>query len=243
MVHQPVIEVRNLGVCYARRSGFMRSSQFWALHDVNFQLNHGETIGIVGNNGAGKSTLLRVLAGILAPDRGELVMHGGRASLLSLQIGLVPYLSGRDNAILSGMLLGMPRREVIARMDQIIDFSGLADFIDEPVRGYSSGMRARLGFAVAFQADPDVLLIDEVLGVGDADFRAKSSALMREKIESDKTVVLVSHSEETVAELCDRVVWIDRGVTRAVGPAEEVLDLYKQSAQIAARKAPGARKA
>jgi lipopolysaccharide transport system ATP-binding protein len=237
MSHQPVIEVRNMGVCYTRRSGLMRSSKFWALHDVSFQLNHGESIGIVGHNGAGKSTLLRVLAGILAPDRGEVVMHGGRASLLSLQIGFIPYLSGRENAVLSGILLGLTRREVLARMDEIVGFAELGDFIDEPMRSYSSGMKARLGFAVAFQADPDVLLIDEVLGVGDAAFRAKSSAVMREKIESDKTVVLVTHSEETVLELCDRAVWIDHGVTRAVGPAEEVMELYRRSAPAVPDKA------
>lgn len=214
----------------------MRSSRFWALNDVSFDLNHGETIGIIGQNGAGKSTLLRVLAGILAPDRGSVRSYAGSASLLSLQVGFVPYLSGRENAILSGILLGMTRREVLASMDDIIAFSELGDFIDEPVRSYSSGMRARLGFAVAFQADPDVLLIDEVLGVGDAAFKAKSAAVMREKIESDKTVVLVSHSEETVLDFCDRVVWIEHGVTRAVGSAEEVAQLYKDSVPSGSKK-------
>ncbi len=230
-----------MGVCYTRRSGLMRSSKFWALHDVSFDLMHGETIGIVGHNGAGKSTLLRVLAGILAPDLGQMVMHGGRASLLSLQVGFIPYLSGRDNVVLSGILLGLTRRQVLARMDDIIDFAELGDFIDEPMRSYSSGMKARLGFAVAFQADPDVLLIDEVLGVGDAAFRAKSAAVMREKINSDKTVVMVTHSEETVLELCDRVVWIDHGVTRKVGPTREVMDEYRASVPAPVRRGQGGR--
>lgn len=236
MSGEPMIQVRNMGVCYTRRSGFMRSSRFWALHDVSFDLQHGETIGVIGQNGAGKSTLLRVLAGILAPDRGSVKMLGGRASLLSLQVGFVPYLSGRENAMLSGILLGMTRRQVLASMDQIIAFAELGDFIDEPVRSYSSGMRARLGFAVAFQADPDVLLIDEVLGVGDAAFRAKSAAVMHEKIRSDKTVVLVTHSEEIALDFCDRIVWIDHGVTRAVGPAAEVIEQYRASVPTVVKK-------
>jgi lipopolysaccharide transport system ATP-binding protein len=169
------------------------------------------------------------------------VMHGGRASLLSLQVGFIPYLSGRDNVVLSGILLGLTRRQVLARMDDIIGFAELGDFIDEPMRSYSSGMKARLGFAVAFQADPDVLLIDEVLGVGDAAFRAKSAAVMREKINSDKTVVMVTHSEETVLELCDRVVWIDHGVTRRVGPTREVMDEYRDSMPAPVRRSQGGR--
>jgi len=229
MSHETVIELHNVGVCYARRSGFMRSSKFWALHDVSFKLQHGETLGVIGHNGAGKSTLLRLLAGILSPDHGEVVTRAGRVSLQSLQVGFVPYLSGRDNAILSGIMLGMRRSAVLEKMDEICDFAELGDFFDEPVRSYSSGMRARLGFAVAFQADPDVILIDEVLGVGDAAFREKSAAAMRAKIATDKTVVVVTHSVETVEDLCDRVIWIDHGVTRAVGGTQEVLAEYQKS--------------
>lgn len=226
MQKQPIITLNNIGVRYTRRAGFMRSADFWALHDVSFTLNHGETLGVIGRNGAGKSTMLRVLAGILAPDRGRLEMATDKVSLLSLQVGFIPYLTGRQNAILSAMLLGVSRREVIERMDRIIEFSELQDFIDEPVRGYSSGMRARLGFAVAFQADPDVLLVDEVLGVGDARFKEKSADAMRQKIASNKTVVIVTHHAETALELCDRVVWIDKGVTRAMGDAETIVEQY-----------------
>ncbi|HSC47313.1 MAG TPA: ABC transporter ATP-binding protein [Gammaproteobacteria bacterium] len=229
MTSEPLIELNNVGVCYARRSGFMRSSKFWALHDVTFQLHHAETLGVIGHNGAGKSTLLRLLAGILSPDRGEIVMRATRVSLQSLQVGFVHYMSGRENAILSGIMLGMRRRTVLEKIDEIRDFAELGDFFDEPVRSYSSGMRARLGFAVAFQADPDVILIDEVLGVGDAGFRQKSAAAMRAKIASDKTVVVVTHSVETVQELCDRVIWIDHGITRAVGNTKEVLTEYQKS--------------
>lgn len=225
---EPVIELKNVGVCYSRRSGFMRQSKFWALHDVTFDLRHGETLGVIGHNGAGKSTLLRLLAGILSPDHGRIVTRATRVSLQSLQVGFVPYLSGRDNAILSGIMLGLRRNKVIEKMDEIRDFAELGDFFDEPVRSYSSGMRARLGFAVAFQADPDVILIDEVLGVGDAAFREKSAAAMRNKIVSDKTVVVVTHSVETVRELCDRVIWIDHGITRIVGDTEDVLAEFQR---------------
>jgi lipopolysaccharide transport system ATP-binding protein len=224
-----IIELQNIGVSYTRRRGFMRSSSFWALHDVSFDLRHGETLGVIGHNGAGKSTLLRVLAGILAPDKGRVIRGDERISLLSLQLGFAPYLSGRQNAILSGILLGLSRREMEQRMDAIISFAGLEDFIDEPVRAYSSGMRARLGFTIAFQADPDVLLVDELMGVGDADFKVKSTTAMREKIASDKTVVIVTHSIETVLDLCDRVVWIHRGVTAEVGEPAAVVRSYQNS--------------
>jgi lipopolysaccharide transport system ATP-binding protein len=229
-----IIELRNVGVCYMQRSRFMRHSRFWALHDVSFDIRHGETLGIIGNNGAGKSTLLRLLAGILAPDSGEVLSGTDRISLLTLQAGFVPYLSGRQNALLSGILLGMSHRDVSARMQVIIDFSGLEEFIDQPLHTYSSGMRARLGFTVAIQADPDVLLVDEVLGVGDANFMEKSTSAMREKIASDKTVVIVTHNAETVLELCDRVVWVHRGVTQQIGAPREVVDAYRASFKQAA---------
>jgi lipopolysaccharide transport system ATP-binding protein len=151
---------------------------------------------------------------------------GSRASLLTLQVGFVHHLSGRDNAILSGMLLGLSRREMVARMAEIAAFAELEARIDEPVSTYSTGMRARLGFAVAFLADPDILLIDEVLGVGDAEFQQKSRAAMRAKIRSEKTVIVVSHNPSVVQELCDRVVWIHEGVTEFEGDTEEGLAAY-----------------
>jgi len=222
-----VVRVRNVGVSYSRRAGFLRNTAFWALHDVSFDLYHGETLGIVGRNGAGKSTLLRVLAGIMAPDRGAIAFEAGcRASLLSLQVGFVPYLSGRENAILSGLLLGMHRREIEERMPAITEFSGLGDFIDEPIRSYSTGMRARLGFAVAFHANPEILLVDEVLGVGDEEFREKSSQAIKERIHSDHTVVLVSHQVQALLDLCDRLVWVEGGTTRMEGDARTVMDAY-----------------
>ena len=222
------LTLRNVGAFYWRRTGYLRKERFWALENVSFDLHHGESLGVIGRNGAGKSTLLQLLAGILRPDHGTLVNHGVQATLLSLQIGFVPYLSGRQNAILSGMLLGLSKQEVEQKMTDIRAFSELGDFFDQPINAYSSGMKARLGFSVAFQLNPDVLLIDEVLGVGDADFKAKSSQVMREKIRSDKTIVLVSHSPGTIRQLCDRTVWIDNGVTQAEGDTAEVLDHYEQ---------------
>ena len=222
------LTLKNVGAFYWRRTGYLHKERFWALRDVSFDLHHGESLGVIGRNGAGKSTLLQLLAGILRPDQGTLINHGVRATLLSLQIGFVPYLSGRQNAILSGMLLGLAKQEVEEKMADIRAFSELGDFFDQPINAYSSGMKARLGFSVAFQLNPDVLLIDEVLGVGDAEFKAKSSQIMREKIRSDKTIVLVSHSPGTIRQLCDRAVWIENGATRAEGETTEVLDRYEQ---------------
>lgn len=220
-----VLSLRNVGVYYQRRRG---KSRLWALEDVSLDLYKGETLGVVGRNGAGKSTLLRVLAGIIRPDRGEYVNFGYQASLLSLQLGFVAYLSGRENIMLSGMLLGMQRKEIEKRIDDIIAFAELDEFIDEPIQTYSSGMRARLGFSTAFHIDPDVLLIDEVLGVGDGQFVEKSKSVMKEKISSDKTVVMVSHNLNAIRGLCDRAVWIEDARTVAEGPADEVLEAYRE---------------
>lgn len=229
VMEDPIMSLKNVSVSYRRRSGFLRWSRYWALEDVSFNLYHGETLGVVGKNGAGKSTLLRVMAGIIAADRGVIDRGGCTVSLLSLQVGFIPHLSGRQNAILSGMLLGMSRKYVEKKMNQIIAFSGLEDFIDEPVRTYSTGMCARLGFSVSIQMDPDVILVDEVLGVGDAEFREKSSKALREKISSNKTVVIVSHDEGTLRELCDRVLWIDGKENNNVGDVDSVLASYNSS--------------
>lgn len=201
-------------------------SKYTPLNDISFEIHRGETIGVIGRNGAGKSTMLRLIAGILEPDGGRIVNHGARVSLLSLGVGFVPHLSGRQNAMLSGMLLGLRRNEIAQRMDAIMEFSDLGVFFDQPLHTYSSGMRARLGFSVAIQVDSDILLIDEVLGVGDEEFRIKSTAEMKRLIKSDKTVVLVSHSLPTVKELCDNVIWIEGGVVKAAGDTETLLKLY-----------------
>lgn len=223
----PLLSLRQVGLAF-RQGGLRlgRKHEFWVLKDIDFDLYRGETLGVIGRNAAGKSTLLRLLAGIIRHDRGTLINRSRSVALLSLQAGFVPYLTGRQNAILNGILLGLRRCEVDARMDAIIEFSELGDFIEQPLSTYSSGMRARLGFAVAYQVDPDILLIDETLGVGDEEFKVKSTQAMHERIRSDKTIVLVSHAPGTIRELCDRAIWVEEGVTRAVGNVSEVTQAY-----------------
>ena len=225
----PLIQLDKVSVSYRKRAGFMRWKLFWALQDVSFELHQGETLGVIGRNGSGKSTLLRLLAGIISPDRGEVKTQECSVSMLGLQVGFIPHLSGRENAILSGMFLGMPKSEVVKRLDAIMAFSELDGFFDEPVKSYSMGMRARLGFATAIQIDPDVLLIDEVLGVGDAVFRKKSTAAIKDKINSNKTVVLVSHNLATLEETCQRLVWIEKGKLVEVGPTADILEKYNST--------------
>jgi lipopolysaccharide transport system ATP-binding protein len=227
----PALSLEDVAVCYSRRGRLFARSHHWALHGVSLDVLHGETLGVIGGNAAGKSTVMRVLAGIIKPDRGSLRNHGVVASLHSLNVGVVPHLTGRENAVLSGILLGLRRREINARMEAIRDFSGLGEFLDQPVAVYSSGMRARLGFSVAFQAEPDVLLVDEVWGVGDEAFRRKSTQAMQEMARSNRTVVIVSHGLDLIRRFCSRVVWLEDGRTRAIGPPGEIVDAYEQASQ------------
>ncbi len=206
-----ILHLENVGVAYqgVRRVG---TRGFWALEDVSLDLHEGETLGVIGRNGAGKSTLLRVIAGILQPDRGRVSLKRPlRIQMLALGLGFVPHLSGRDNATLSGMLLGLRRREIESRLPAIRDYSELGDFFEQPLNTYSSGMVMRLGFSVAMQSQPDVLLIDEVLGVGDAEFLKKSENDLRQRMRSGMTCVLVSHQDSLIAELSHRAVWIEHG--------------------------------
>ncbi len=222
----PIVTLREVGVCFRQRTGLLKHRDFWALKNVSLNLYHGETLGVIGRNGAGKTSLLKVIAGIITPNRGCLINKKYRASLLSLQLGFVSNLSGRDNVILSGLLLGLTRKQVMSKMEYIVEFAEIGEFINQPIRTYSSGMKARLGFSIAIQANPDILLIDEILGVGDADFRAKSSAALRDMIRSDKTVVIVSHQPEMIRSLCNRAVWIEDRKTRIEGQVDEVLSAY-----------------
>lgn len=222
-----LINFDRVGVGYRIKNNVWNRSRHWALHDVSFTLRRGETLGVIGNNGAGKSTLLKLLGGIIEPNRGTIHKSAGLSVLLlSLQVGFMPHLSGRENAIISGMLLGMRRRQVENAMAEIVEFAGLEDHIDRPVFTYSTGMKARLGFAVAQQIDPDVLLIDEAIGVGDEAFRKKSLDAMLKKVRSSKTMVMVSHNATTIETYCDRVVWIDGGRVRAMGEPQPVLKEY-----------------
>lgn len=232
-----VVEVENAGLYYWLKRGVLRREKFWALRNVSFSLHRGESLGVIGRNGVGKSTLLRLLAGVTVPDEGRIELHNATANLMTLQLGFVPYLSGRENAIMSGLLFGLSRQEIESNMEWIVQFSGLEEFIDQRLDTYSNGMKARLGFAVAYQADPDVLLIDEVFGVGDSDFRARSTKLLRDRVQSDKTVVMVSHNSTFIKNNCSRVIWIESGHVVAEGPAEEVVDEYEALIKAERRKA------
>jgi lipopolysaccharide transport system ATP-binding protein len=197
-----------------------------ALKDISLSIQKGETLGIIGANGSGKSSLLQVIAGIFRPDRGTVTWHCSKISLLSLSLGFDPQLSGRENILISGMLLGARKQEVAGKTADIIAFSELGGKIDEPLKTYSSGMRARLGISIALEMHAELLLIDEVLGVGDGKFRKKAQAAMINKIGSDQTVVFVSHSMDHVRQLCNRVVWLHDGRIRHSGPTEQTVDKY-----------------
>ena len=225
-MRSPLISVQNLGMSYRKRLSLSRKAPHPVLTNVTFDLFPGETLGIIGKNGVGKSTLLRLLAGILKPDHGKITSRAHTTSLLSLNLGLDPNLNGIDNAIMSALLLGFSREEAERNLSEIFTFSELGQAIHEPVKTYSSGMNTRLGFSIAIHLRPDVLLIDEVLGVGDAEFRKKSELALRKKIVSNQTVVLVSHNNVQVKSLCDRVIWIERGKVMLAGDAEQVIEQY-----------------
>ncbi len=218
-----LIRAEHVGVYYRLRRKLAGSKQFWALRDVSLEVRQGEALGVLGSNGAGKSTLMRALAGIIGVDRG-CIWRDPRFSvaLLSLGVGFEGNLSGRQNAILSGLLLGMRRATIEQRLDAVCDLAGLGEFFEQPVFTYSSGMVLRLGFAVAMQANPDVLLIDEVFAVGDVNFREKSTRAVQARLEAGRTVVLITHDLISLRRLCTRAVWIDGGTTRLSGSVEEV---------------------
>lgn len=202
--------------------------EFDVLHDVSFTVPPGEMVAVIGRNGAGKTTLLRVLAGIVRPDKGVVRLNGRLSPVLELGGGFSGELSGRKNVFLYGALLGLSRREIQQRFDAIVDFSGIADFLESPVKHYSSGMLVRLAFAVASQIDPDILLLDEVLAVGDAEFQAKCLRRVVEFRETGKTILLVTHALSNVVDVCDRAVLIDHGRLLEDGKPREVLAAYER---------------
>src|SRR5918992_454225 len=200
--------------------------EFWALRDVSFAVAPGETVGLIGPNGSGKSTLLKCLARILRPDEGRIRIQGRLSALLEVGAGFHPELTGRENVFLNGAILGLGQAEIRNRFDEIVEFAGLERFIDTPVKSYSSGMYVRLGFAIAVNVHPDVLLVDEVLAVGDEQFQRKCLARFEEMRRTGRTVVLVTHALDTVRELCDRAVFLREGGVADVGPATSVVDTY-----------------
>ena len=200
---------------------------FLAINKVSFAVREGETFGILGRNGAGKSTLLALIAGVLRPTSGRISVQGHISPLLELGIGFTLELTGVENILINGVLLGLRRKQIEAKLDDIIDFSGLSSFIDQPLKTYSSGMLGRLGFAIAIHAQPDILLVDEVLAVGDAEFQEKCSARIMDLQKAGVTIVLVSHNLYTVETICDRALWIDKGGIVTLGSPQEVVARYQ----------------
>ena len=204
----------------------LKNSRYEVLREVTFRVGQGESLGIIGRNGAGKSTLLGLIAGIIKPTKGKITVQGRISPLLELGGGFHPELTGRENIVMNGVLLGLTKNEVFQKMDEIIEFSELGDFIDQPIRIYSSGMLARLGFSVVANLDPEILLIDEILAVGDMEFQKKCLKKMMDFKKSGVTMVFVSHSMENIKLLCDRVIWIDRNTIKIAGPPGEVISHY-----------------
>jgi ABC-type polysaccharide/polyol phosphate transport system ATPase subunit len=204
----------------------IKQRDFWALKEINFTVKQGETFGLIGPNGAGKSTTLKLIARVFRPTTGRVIVKGVVAPLLEFGAGFHPELTGRENIYLNGAVMGFARREMEAKFERIVDFAELGDFIDAPVRTYSSGMRARLGFAVATDVDADILIIDEVLSVGDEAFRRKSFERLEDFRRKGVTTVLVSHSMDTIKEMCSRAAWLDHGEIKVIGDAEQVVSAY-----------------
>lgn len=241
---KPILEIRNLSKKFRIRhqepylslrdkvSGLWRSKQgsedFWALHDVNYDVYPGDSVGIIGRNGAGKSTLLKILSRITPPSSGKIVGRGRVASLLEVGTGFHPELTGRENIFLNGSILGMKRLEMVRQFDAIVDFAGTGNFLDTPLKHYSSGMQLRLAFSVAAFLEPEILIIDEVLAVGDAEFQKKCLGKMEEVSKSGRTILFVSHNMAAVASLCGKALLLNQGVVIASGGVQEVTDEYQR---------------
>lgn len=209
--------------------GKIKYEEFWALKNVSFEVERGEVVGIIGHNGAGKSTLLKVISGILKPTGGELEVHGNVVPMLELGSGFDRDLTGRENIFLNGSILGYSEKYLKEKYEQIVEFSELGKFIDVPIRNYSSGMLMRLAFSIATVVQPEILIVDEILAVGDAAFQEKSKARMLELMSGGTTVLFVSHSLEQIREMCDRVIWLEHGQIKAIGATKEICDAYEAS--------------
>jgi len=238
-VHITYQTIRSVPLKQFLASPMAKRDRFEAVKGVSFSVKKGGILGLIGKNGSGKSTLLRAITGVFAPDRGSIDLHGNSVSLLAIGVGFQRELSGADNIYLVGLLMGMTIKEIREKFDEIVEFSELGDFIDKPVSTYSSGMYSKLSFSICCILQTDILLIDEVLSVGDVAFRKKSAAKLRELIQrDDRTVIIISHNSETIRSLCDQVVWLHEGNIKMSGNTQEVMDAYEEfMGKLAASKA------
>ncbi|WP_175615277.1 ATP-binding cassette domain-containing protein [Piscibacillus sp. B03] len=220
-----VVKAENVGVSFNLNNG----EKHWALRHLDFEIKEGEIVGIIGHNGAGKSTLCKALTNILRPDEGELEVNGQTSTLLGYGTGFNPQLTGRDNVYLNAMLLGISKKKVHDQFDQIVEFSGIGKAIDRPIKNYSSGMKARLGFSIAATLKPDIFIIDEALSTGDVEFKEKASERIQDMMEQAKSVIIVSHSMTFVEKICTRGIWIEQGQIRMDGKAEDVVKAYREA--------------
>jgi len=234
-MRQTVIKIKDVSLEYPRHRHLLsmltskiikQRNNFKALNNINIEIFKGEVIGIIGNNGCGKSTLLRVISGIIPPDRGECLVAGKISLLAGLGTGFSNHQTGRENAMLYGSILGYSESQMLEKFPAIIEFSELGDFIEEPLRTYSAGMKARLGLAVASAIEPEILLIDEVLGVGDPNFKEKSTNRIMQMVEGAGTVVIVSHSFGMLAGVCDRIILMDKGSVHSIGDPKDIIRNY-----------------
>lgn len=200
------------------------------LDDISFAVKKGTTFGIMGRNGAGKSTLLKLIAGIMVPTKGKIAVHGTLTPLLELGSGFHPELTGRENILINGLILGITKKDIVKKYDEIIDFAELRSSIDQPIRTYSSGMYVRLAFSIAVNINPDIILLDEVLAVGDAEFSKKSKAKIKEFKDNGKTIILVSHDPASIVEMCDEALYLDNGKIQTIGEPAAVASAYQQIA-------------
>lgn len=239
-----MIDVSHVSLCYrmpveqysgmkefllSAARGKLRYKNFWALNDISFSLGRGEVLGIIGTNGAGKSTLLKVISGILKPTKGTVSTEGNIVPMLELGSGFDFELTGRENIFLNGAILGYQEQFLLEKYDEIVEFSELGEFIEMPLRSYSSGMVTRLAFSIATVVKPDILIVDEILSVGDAAFQKKSEKRMMELMSGGTTVLLVSHSSKQISEVCGKALWLQKGEVVTIGEASEICKMYEES--------------
>lgn len=241
-MNEVIIKLNNVSMCFnmpnehitSLKEYFVKSikgkilyNKFWALEDIDLEINKGDVVGIIGFNGAGKSTMLKVVSGILKPTKGKVEIRGNIAPLIELGAGFDPELSGRENIYLNGAVLGFSKKIMHEKVDEIIEFAELQEFIDSPIKNYSSGMYARLGFAIATCVKPDILIVDEILSVGDYRFQEKSKKRIQDMMNSGTTIIMVSHTIEQVKELCNKIVWLEKGKVKKIG-GKEVAEEYEK---------------